>query len=202
MLIRRIQYWLNRGSREAALRAEMEAHIDECATALEEHGLTRTDALAQARQRFGNMLLKQEESRDVWIARWWADFVQDLRHGVRMLAADPGFAAAAILTLALGIGANTAIFSVVKAVLLEPLPYYRPDRVVQLVQNIPAAVSNTGKPSQSTAMSQVEMFELQKRSETLAQISSYETHQEVTLGVEDPVRIVGTKVSASLFPML
>lgn len=202
MLIRRIRYWLNRDSREAALRAEMEAHIDECAILLEEQGLNRIDALAQARQRFGNLLLKQEESREVWIAQWWADFVQDLRHGVRMLAADPGFAAAAILTLALGIGANTAIFSVVKAVLLEPLPYYRPDRVVQLIQNIPPAVSNTGKPSQSTGMSFVEMFELQKRSETLAQIASYEIHQEVTLGEEDPVRIVGTKVSASLFPML
>jgi putative ABC transport system permease protein len=202
MLRRQIRYWLDRNGREAALRAEMEAHIEECAATLEEQGQNRTDALAQARRRFGNLLLKQEESREVWIARWWADFVQDLRHGVRMLAADPGFAAAAILTLALGIGANTAIFSVVKAVLLEPLPYYRSDRVVQLIQNVPAALSITGKPSQFNGMSFVEMFELQKRSETLAQIAAYETRQEVTLGEEDPVRIVGTKVSASLFPML
>lgn len=202
MLSRQIRYWLDRKGRDAALRAEMEAHIEECAATLEEQGLNPTDALAQARRRFGNLLLKQEESREVWITPWWADFVQDLRHGVRMLAADPGFAAAAILTLALGIGANTAIFSVLKAVLLEPLPYYRSDRVVQLIQNVPAALSITGKPSQFNGMSFVEMFELQKRSETLAQIAVYETRQEVTMGEAEPVRIVGTKVSASLFPML
>lgn len=202
MLIRRIPYWLQSGRRLAELRAEIEAHIEEQAAGLEEKGWTRSDALAEAKRRFGNVIQKQEESRDVWIARWWTDFVQDVRHGARMFASDPGFTSAAVITLALAIGANTAIFSAVKAVLLEPLPYYQSDRIVQLLQNIPATLSLTGKASQSPAMTFDEFFALKKESKTLADFAAYDTAKEVTLGMEQPVRLIGTAISASLFQLL
>jgi putative ABC transport system permease protein len=202
MLIRRICYWIKHRNRQAELLAEIEAHIDERAAALESEGWPPADALAEAKRRFGNPIRKQEESREVWIARWWADFVLDLRHGLKMFASNPAFAAAAILTLALGIGANTAIFSVIKAVLLEPLPYRQSDRIVHLLQNIPAARSISGRASQAAGMNLVELFELQKQSQTVSVIAAYDTPREVTLGREEPVRIVGTPVSASLFPML
>lgn len=202
MWIRRIRYWIQTSRRQAELRGEMEAHIEERAAALEQQGWSRSDALAEARRRFGNSTQKEEESREIWISRWLADFVQDLRHGVRFFSSDPGFAAAAVLTLAFGIGANTAIFSVVKAVLLEPLPYYRSDRVVELIQTVPAPLSITGEPGRYTAMDYKELIELQKGSQTLAQIAAYAGRREVTLGGEEPVRVVGTAVSSALFAML
>lgn len=202
MLIRRIRYWLQSGRRRAELHAEIEAHIEELAAGLEGKGWARSHALAEARRRFGNVLQKQEESRDVWIARWCSDFLQDVRHGVRMFASDPGFTLAAVITLALAIGANTAIFTAVKAVLLEPLPYGRSDRIVQLLQNIPATLSLAGKPSQSPGMTIDEFFALKKDAKTLTDFSAYDTAKEVTLGMEHPVRLAGTPISASLFPML
>ena len=74
-------------------------------------------------------------TRDVWGRRWLEDLVEDLRYGLRMLGKNPGFACTAILTLALGIGANTATFSVVNTVLLRPLPYKEADHLVTVSGN-------------------------------------------------------------------
>src|SRR6266542_519688 len=90
--------------------------------------------------------------------RWLDDGRRDVRHAVRMLAGAPGFAAAAVLTIALGIGANTAIFSVVHAVLLAPLPFKDPDRLVRIVENVPAVESLSGRPERRTGM-QLEDFD-------------------------------------------
>ena len=132
MLTRRLKYWLGGAKREAALRAEMEFHIEEVTAELRGAGLSEPDARAEARRRFGNFGQKQEESREIWISRYASDFWQDLRYGARGLRRDPGFAAVAILSAALGIGACSTVFSIVNFALFRPLPVADPDRLMSI----------------------------------------------------------------------
>jgi len=97
-----------------------------------ERGMSPEEALAAALRKFGNVTRVMEETRAVWISVWLEQLLQDVRYGIRGLRRNPAFAAVGVLTLALGIGMNTAVFSLVNAILIRPLPYPDPDRLVWL----------------------------------------------------------------------
>ena len=131
-MLRRLRYWIESAGRSEALREEMELHLAEKAAELQADGMTAERARAEARRRFGNVGLKQEESRDIWITRFWSELGQDARYGFRTMTANKAFSALAVLLLALGIGANTAIYSVMESILLRSLPVADPQSLVVL----------------------------------------------------------------------
>jgi len=131
-MLRRLRYWIESAKRSEALREEMELHLAEKAAELQADGMTAECARAEARRRFGNVGLKQEESREIWITRFWSELGQDVRYGCRTMTANKAFSALAVLSLALGIGANTAIYSFMESILLRSLPVADPESLVVL----------------------------------------------------------------------
>jgi putative ABC transport system permease protein len=120
-------------------------------------------------------------------------FWQDVRHGARMLARNPGFTAVALLTLALGIGPNTAVFSVVHAVLLSPPPYADPESIVSITQTIVTPAGPRDVPAISTDTFQ----DWRESTDTLEQMAFYAPHTLTLTGNEEPVRLTGARVSPS-----
>ncbi|MBL8230088.1 MAG: ABC transporter permease [Bryobacterales bacterium] len=133
----RVPRWWKRGSRDAAIREEIEMHIAMRAELLEKEGLGRNDALATARRMFGSTVNAHEE---LWRmdTHWIIESVtQDTRYAIRALRKHPGFALAAIGTLALGIGVTTAVFSAVDRTLFREAPYPEPERLVSIGMRAP-----------------------------------------------------------------
>ena len=122
-----------RDTLESDLRRELESHLELEAEEQRESGAAPEEAHFAARRIFGNFALVAEDVRGSWGLVWLEKFLRDLRYGIRSLRKSPGFTAVAVLTLALGIGANTSIFSVMNALILEPLPFPAADRLVRIL---------------------------------------------------------------------
>jgi predicted permease len=123
-------FWRKR--KPSDFSAEIEAHLELEAQQLQEQGLSEEEARAAARRAFGNVTRARERFYESGRWLWWDHLVQDLRFGLRMLAKNPGFTAVAVLTLAIGIGANTAIFSLIDTLMLKTLPVQRPEELMQV----------------------------------------------------------------------
>jgi predicted permease len=131
-LLNRLRRWRRLREFDDDLAVEMETHRALRQAQLEAAGLTSREAESASRRALGNITLAKEDARDVWVLRWLAEALRDLRHGSRLLRRNPGFALMAIASLALGIGANTAIFSLVDAVILRALPVDAPQQLIVL----------------------------------------------------------------------
>ena len=131
ILRRRLRALLRPDAADRELDEELQLHVDRLVEEHIEAGMSPAEARAAARREFGGVQIVEacrDARRVMWIGNAW----QDARYGVRLMTRAPGFAAAVILTVALGIGATTAMFSVVYSVVLQPLPYREPDRLVNL----------------------------------------------------------------------
>ncbi|MDE3152951.1 MAG: ABC transporter permease [Gemmatimonadota bacterium] len=129
------------------LEREVSFHLRERTEELRDAGMTDADAAAEARRRFGNRTVQQERSHDAGVVTWLESALADVRYAVRSLVASPGFALVAILSLGLGIGANTAIFSLTNAVLLKSLPVRDPAHLVNVYRKFPGDKSPQGNNS-------------------------------------------------------
>jgi len=131
-LLRRLYYWIRQHQSSQDLAEEMEFHRILKQRDLEQSGLSPDDAAFTSRRAMGNTLLAMENARLVWISLWFEQAIQDLSYAARSLSRTPGFALAVGLTIALGVGANTAVFSLVDAVLIQLLPVEDPRELVFL----------------------------------------------------------------------
>jgi putative ABC transport system permease protein len=180
---------------DRVLDEEITFHIESRIDELIAGGMTRADAEAMARRQFGNRLGVREASLDVKLLPWLEHLIRDVRHGLRSLRRAPIFAAVAIVTLALGIGANTAIFSVVNAVLLKPLPYKDGSRLVWLWSTDP-------KNPAAMSVSYPDFVNIRAQSRSLASLAAWYGYEMVLTGGEEPQRVQVAVVAGDLFSVL
>ena len=179
---------------DSEFQAEVEEHLKLLAERYRRQGMTPDDAMVAARRQFGNTTLLQEDRRAMQSILTIDAIRGDLAYAARTLRKNPGFATAAVITLALGIGANTAIFSICNAVLFKPLPYAEPDRIVTLWERM-----RNGKLSTVAPANFVDWRSESRSFNGVAAVSS----TSFILGEQgDPARLTGAAVSSDFFSLL
>ncbi|HEV3058803.1 MAG TPA: ABC transporter permease [Vicinamibacterales bacterium] len=194
--IRRLQNTLLGSTVSDDFNEEARFHLEQRTEENVRRGMSARDARAEATRRFGNVTLAQERTRDADMLLWLDDLRQDLRYAVRMLRRNPGFAAVAVLSLALGIGACTAIFSVVNALLLKPLPYPDPDRLAALWLRAPGINIPRDWPSPG------QFIDLQNENRSFEAMSISQGRAATLVGHDQPERVEALLTSSSLFDLL
>jgi putative ABC transport system permease protein len=196
-LWRRLLFYARRNQFDRELEEEMRFHLEMKTQENAEAGLKPDEARYAARRQFGNQLLLREVSRDMWGIRSIEALFQDLRYGARMLVKNPGFTLVVMLTLAVGIGANTAIFSVVNAVLLRPLPFQHPDRLAMLWTDDPK------RNIREEGTSYLNFLDWRNQTRLFTDLAICSRGNPLILtGADEPERVMGEYVSANLFPLM
>lgn len=176
------------------LSDEMRQHLDEKIEELVARGMSRKEAAAVARREFGNVGLLEEDSRDVW--RWMSieNLLADVRYGLRMLGRNPVFTAVGLLTIAIGIGANGAVFSVVDGVLLKPLNYPNAGELVSLHQTAPGAAGLADFES-GLLLSPSMYFTFAEQNRTFQSLGLWVTDTANVTGLAEPEQVRAVDVS-------
>jgi putative ABC transport system permease protein len=193
-LARRLRMLMHRRRFDTDLEEEIRLHLELRQQQQIECGLAPDDAWAAARRQFGNVTSLREKSHSAWGWEWFEHLVQDVRYALRVLRKSPGFTAVAVLTLALGIGANTSLFSVVNGVLLNPLPYPHPDQVVTMVDWFPGY----GESS----ISYPDFLDWVRLNHAFSSLAAYRRDSFNLTGQGDAEQVTAMDVSASFFPLL
>jgi putative ABC transport system permease protein len=183
--------------RDRDLAEEIEAHLRMAADERMARGESRAAAESAARREFGNpthvMEVTREQRRGVWLER----LLQDVRYGIRSLRRTPAFTVTALLTLALAIGANSAVFSVVRGVLLRPLPFPEPERLF-LVSYLPTDMPFELGPG----MVDRQWLEYRGRQHSFVHVATYDTHEATLSGAGDAERFTGARVEPAFFAVM
>jgi len=199
-LLARFRSWLKsivKGQRlESEMETEVRFHIESYAADLVRKGLSQEKAMRQARIEFGGIESHKDAMRASLGVRWWGELGSDMRYGLRLLRKNPGFTAVAILTLALGVGANTAIFSIVNAVLVRSLPFRDPDRLVRIFFN------NPGVGLRDVPFSVPELEDLRNRAGVFEDVSAVGGGSVNLTGAEQPERLEFVVTHPNYFSML
>ncbi len=182
-----------RNKLEQDLGRELQFHIGERIAALQSTGISEDEARRQVRQEFGGIEQVKEECRNARGTRWLEDLFRDLQYAFRQLRSNPGFTVVTILVLALGIGANAAVFSVINTVLLRPLPFPDSGQLVQIWE------SNPSHGEVQETVSPWNFVDWQKQSTSLAQLAVYEYESLALVTRGAPERMDAALVSSSFF---
>src|SRR5215510_12133865 len=193
-LFHRLRASLRRGKVEREMDAEMRFHLEMETAENIRRGMSEEEARRAARRSFGGVERTKEAYLDIARFRLVEDLWQDLRYGARMLRTQPGFSVIAVLTLALGIGANSAVFSVVNAVLLRPLPYRDPDRIM--------TVGHYRAMFGADVVFGWDFLEWRDQAKVFEQIAAYFSGTADLTGSGEPARLGAGFVSADLFATL
>jgi putative ABC transport system permease protein len=192
----RLRSLFRRAQADQELDEELRDHVEGKTEEYVATGLPRAEARRQALLEIGGIEKRKEECRDTRGVTWLQDLVQDLRYGLRMLRKSPGFTAVAVLTLALGIGANTAIFSIIDAVLLRPLPIHGPSRVVVIHDQF----TKMGLPS--IPVSAPDFVALSRRTDIFSNTAVLAGGNVNLTGAGRAERLEVLNVSSGFFPLM
>ncbi len=192
---RRLRYLLDRSNRNRLFWEEMEIHINSMVQELTAQGIPEEEARTAARRRFGNMTHQSEAAHSIWVASWISDLAQDLRYSFRGMRRNAGFTAFTILIAGFGIGATSTVFSLVNALLMRPLPFRDPGRLVWI------ANGREGYAIQAENYSDLRV--LNRSFSDLAGWNAYfQTGNEELTGSGDPERLTAVAVTGNFFPLL